>query len=322
MITQNDLALFEKDALGARFCWYKTGGPIDYLAQPKSINELKHVLKAAKENQFKVTILGGGSNTIIATQGIRGVGLVCRNLNTIEQLSDKLGSNRFYLGAGLSMAKVAKTMQEAHLTGAEFMIGIPGTLGGAIAMNAGATGQETQEIIESVDVLMISTLEVETWPKEKLQFAYRKSAIDPKQHVVVGATLNLKTGEPEIITKLMEQSLSFRQAHHPKEPNGGSVFKNPGNGLTAGKLLDDLGAKTWQEGGAFVSPLHANFIVNLQQATALDILRLMLKMKQSVWKANQVCLFPENRFVGDALPEETEIWQELHQNYSQNNSTV
>jgi UDP-N-acetylmuramate dehydrogenase len=276
------------------------------------VDELKQIIKAGKAQQLKITVLGGGSNTIIATQGIRGIGLICRGLTEIK----KLGDTRFYLGAGLSMAKVAKTLQEANLTRAEFMIGIPGTLGGAVAMNAGAMGQETAEMIESVDVFLINELKVETWPLEKLHFAYRKSAVNPEEHIVVGATLSLKHGDPIIIEKLMQQSLSFRQAHHPKEPNGGSVFKNPNPEQPAGKLLDGLGAKAWQEGGAFVSPMHANFIVNLQNATALDILRLMIRMKRSVWKAYQVCLFPENRFVGDALSEETQLLTELKQDYA------
>ena len=167
MTTETILNTLEKEVNAAKFCWYKTGGPIDFLAQPKTIDELTKIVEAAKAQQLKITVLGVGSNTIIATQGIRGISLICRGLTEIKRLD----ANRFYLGAGLAMAKVAKTMQEANLTGAEFMIGIPGTLGGAVALNAGAMGQETAEMIESVDVFLINKLVVKTWPLEKMCFA-------------------------------------------------------------------------------------------------------------------------------------------------------
>ncbi|MBY0405599.1 MAG: hypothetical protein K2X66_16980, partial [Cyanobacteria bacterium] len=207
--------------------------------------------------------------------------------------------------------KVAKIAQQHHLKGAEYMIGIPATLGGAVRMNAGALGQETSQVVRYVFVYNLTQGELEIWDPSKLQYSYRHSAIDPSNHVVLAAELEFQPGNFSEITELMENSVAFRKAHHPIEPNGGSVFRNPAPGVTAGKLLDDLGAKTWVEGGVRVSPLHANFIVNVQNGTSTDVLRLMLRMKQTVKEATGYDIFPENLFLGAATPEEVDLWSAL-----------
>lgn len=192
------------------------------------------------------------------------------------------------------------------------MIGIPGTMGGAVRMNAGALGQETADLVQSVRLFNLQTGEVEIWTSEQLQFSYRKSAIDPAQHIILSAELEFTPGDAPRIHQMMEQSVQFRKTHHPKEPNGGSVFKNPSKEMPMGKLMDELGAKgNWKEGGVMVSPLHGNFIVNVDNGTSTDVLRLMLRMKNAIKSHYKLDTHPENLLLGDATEEEQILWREL-----------
>lgn len=293
--------------MGAQYCSYRVGGPLDEPYLPKTLEDAVAVLAMAREKQRPLTVVGGGSNTIIASQGIRGVTFLSKRLQFVEQS----GEHSFRLGSGLPLAKVCKLAQDQSLSGAEFMIGVPGTLGGAVTMNAGAMGQETAEVLDHVILFNMDTGEIETWSHAQMQFAYRKSAIIPNRLIVLGAQLTFKPDDAQAIADRIRKSLSFRQEHHPKEPNGGSVFKNPAPDKPAGRLLDESGAKGWREGGAMVSPMHANFIVNTGQATSTDILRLMLRMKRTIQERYGLSTHPENRFMGDATPEEITIWEEL-----------
>jgi len=293
--------------MGSQYCSYRVGGPLDEPYLPKTLPEAIDVLTMVREKQRPLTVLGGGSNTIVASQGIRGVTFLCKRLMFVE-LVDAL---RFQIGAGMPLAKVCKLAQDHHLSGAEFMIGVPGTLGGAITMNAGAMGQETAEILEHAILFNMESGEIEHWPHEQLQFSYRKSAIQPQKMIILGAQLRLQPGNAKEIADLIQKSLTFRQKHHPKDPNGGSVFKNPLPDHPSGRLLDELGAKGWREEGAMISPMHANFIVNIDNATSTDILRLMLRMKRAIREHYNLEVFPENRFLGDATEEEITIWEEL-----------
>jgi UDP-N-acetylmuramate dehydrogenase len=293
--------------LGSQYCSYRVGGPLDLVLLPTLLEEACDNLDFNKKSGLPLTILGGGSNTIIASQGIRGTTFIAKRLMFIEPVDE----THLKLGAGLPLAKVCKIAQERNLSGAEFMIGVPGTLGGAIAMNAGAMGQDTASILDTAFIYNLETQCVEEWSAEKLNFSYRMSAIDPKHHVVLGALLKFEPAEAEGIAKRIQASLSFRQVHHPKEPNGGSVFKNPSPDKPCGRLLDELGAKTWSHGGAKVSAMHANFIVNTGQATSTDILELMLKMQRALETHYGLAVSPENRFIGEASVQEAAIWKEL-----------
>lgn len=297
----------ETQVNGAQFCSYRVGGPLDEAYLPKTLKEAISTLEAIEASGKPLTVLGGGSNTLIASQGIRGATFLAKRLMFTEPVDD----TTFLIGAGVPLAKVCKLAQDHHLTGAEFMIGVPGTLGGALVMNAGAMGQDTAPLVNHVVLFNRNTGNVETWTPEKLAFSYRKSAINPACHIVLAAQLTFTPGDPSDIDALIKKSLTFRQTHHPKEPNGGSVFKNPAPEKPAGKLLDECGAKTWAEGGARVSPMHANFIVNTGGATSTDILRLMTRMKETVRARYNVEMFPENRFLGDATKEEIALWEDL-----------
>jgi UDP-N-acetylmuramate dehydrogenase len=293
---------------GANFTTYRIGGPLDEAYQPSSEAEIVAILSEVYRSGKKLTVLGWGGNSIIATAGIRGMTIITRKLDWVEQLSP----TRLAFGAGVHMAKSSSAALKYALAGGEFMIGIPGTIGGAIRMNAGALGQEMAHLVRSVNLFNLKTGQVETWLPEQLGFSYRKSAIQPNQSIVLSAELEFQAGEAHKISQMMDQSVNFRKSHHPKEPNGGSVFKNPAPDMPMGRLMDELGAKgNWREGGAMVSPLHGNFIVNIDHATSTDVLKLMLRMKRAIQDRFGLDCHPENLFLGEATEEEQTLWQEL-----------
>lgn len=292
---------------GADFSTYRIGGPIREACMPETMDEAVAVLKQAVADHKPITVLGWGGNTLIASAGVSGVTLITRKMNWVEQLDD----NRFEMGAGVHLAKAATVAYKAGLHGGEFMIGIPGTVGGAVRMNAGAMGQETAAVVESATVFNVETGEAEHWPKARMNYRYRHSAVDPARHIVLSAVLRFEPGDPAQIKALMDKSVAFRKAHHPTEPNGGSVFKNPAPDKPSGMLLDQLGAKDWWEGGVRVSPMHANFIVNVDCGTSTDVLKLMLRMKRAIRDNYHCDVTPENVFLGDATDEEQALWREL-----------
>lgn len=293
---------------GSNFTTYRIGGPLQEAYQPASEADMLAVLRMVHESGKPLTVLGWGGNTIIASAGISGVTLITRKLDWVEPKSD----TRLAFGAGVHLAKASHEALKRGLTGGEYMIGIPGTIGGAVRMNAGALGQETADITRSVNLFNLETGQPETWGPEQLQFSYRKSAIDPARHIVLSAELEFKPGDPETIQELMEGSVSFRKTHHPKEPNGGSVFKNPSKEMPAGRLIEELGGKgQWREGGVMVSPLHGNFIINVDNGTSTDVLRLMTRMKHEIKMHYGLDVHPENLFIGDATDEEQILWREL-----------
>lgn len=311
MITASELKP-ERQLMGHQFSTYRIGGPIEEAYQPASVEEAVAVLQNIYQKdgiQKPLTVLGWGGNTLIASAGISGLTLITRKMTWVHPL----GNFRFEFGAGVHLAKVAATALQQSLTGAEFTIGIPGTVGGAIRMNAGAMRQETQNVIESVTLYNLEKRQLETWEPEALGFAYRKSNIDPQKVVVLSAVMGFEKGDKDQIKAKMDENVQFRKSHHPIEPNGGSVFQNPLPDKPAGMLLDKLGAKSWVEGGVRISPLHANFIINHDNGSSLDVLRLMRRMQLAIWEHYQLSTHPENKFMGDATAEEASLWQALTQ---------
>ena len=294
--------------MGANFTTYRIGGPLEEAYQPAGEAEMIAVLQETRRSGKKLTVLGWGGNSIIASRGISGVTVITRKLDWVEPKF----LTRIAFGAGVHLAKSASAALKQSLTGGEYMIGIPGTIGGAIRMNAGALGQETAEVVRSVNLFNLQTGEVETWLPEQLGFSYRKSSIDPQRHIILSAELEFQPGDAAKISEMMEQSVAFRKTHHPKEPNGGSVFKNPSKEMPAGRLMEELGAKgVWREGGVMVSPLHGNFIVNVDNGTSTDVLKLMLRMKRAIHEHYGLDAHPENLFLGDSTEEEIALWREL-----------
>jgi UDP-N-acetylmuramate dehydrogenase len=295
----------------APYSTYRIGGTMDEAYLPASIAEVEQWLEANAAyitEKGAPTVLGWGSNSLVATQGIRGQTLITRKLNFIEALDEQT----FRIGAGVHLAKVAKLALDSGLSGGEFFVGIPGTMGGAVKMNAGAMGQETSTLIKQVLVLNFKTQVLQWLQPDALHFTYRYSAINPAHQLIVAADCHFEQGNIEEARLRMEQNMQFRKAHHPIEPNGGSVFRNPENAPSVGKIMDDLGARGhWRVGQAQVSPKHGNFIINLGEATSTEVLRLMLQMKEAAATNYNVEIYPENRFLGDATPEEQALWQAL-----------
>jgi|GEM_PF-530749 len=296
----------------APYSTYRIGGPMDIAWHPKSALELEALLTGinplVKDQQTTLNIIGWGSNTLIATNGIRGNTIITRKLDNIV---DK-GNGLFIIDAGVHLAKVAQTIYKAGYTGAEYLIGIPGTMGGAAMMNAGAMGQDTAAIVEQVLVYDFDANATGWISEETLHFAYRYSALDPHHKMVLAIKCRFFEGDPAEAKAQMDQNIAFRRAHHPIEPNGGSVFRNPEGGPAVGQMMDELGAKgIWIEGGAMVSPLHGNFIINRGHATSHDVLTLMTRMQQAAMNHYGKRIHPENRFMGDATPEETALWKQL-----------
>jgi len=296
--------------MGSSFTTYRIGGPLDEAYQPATEADMLTLLTEVQQSGKMLTMLGWGGNSIIASAGIRGVTIITRKLDWVEQKS----ATRLAFGAGAHLAKSASAALKHSLSGGEFMIGIPGTIGGAVRMNAGALGQDMSNLVQNVTLFNRETAQVETWTAEQLGFSYRKSTILPEKHIVLSAELEFQPGDAEKISTMMDQSVNFRKTHHPKEPNGGSVFKNPAPDMPVGHLMEELGAKGhWREGGAMVSPLHGNFIVNIAQATSTDVLKLMLRMQQAIQERYGLSTHPENLFLGDATDKEQTLWQTLNE---------
>ncbi len=295
--------------MGSQFTTYKIGGPLAEAYQPTTMADAVSILKHAVGSGKALTILGWGGNSLIASAGISGITLITRKMGWVNPINE----TELEFGAGVHLAKAATEALNHRLQGGEFMIGIPGTIGGAVRMNAGALSQEMANLVQSAQVFDLQTGETQTWTREQLGFAYRKSNINPAQHVVLSARLKFQPGDPESIQAIMDKSVNFRRSHHPLEPNGGSVFKNPTPDQPMGKLIEELGGKDWTEGGVRISPRHGNFIINLGTGTSTDVLKLMLRMKREVKARYNLDTHPENLFLGDATEEENKLWQELTQ---------
>lgn len=273
---------------------FRIGGPADYLAQPQSVAELQALLVAAKKLELPVTVLGNGSNLLVRDKGIRG--LVIKLGNGLMDI--KLDGNVMTFGSGVSLALAGYKAYEAGLTGMEFACGIPGSIGGAVYMNAGAYDGEMANIVREIQVLMPNN-EVKTLKAEELDFSYRHSALQGTDMLVVSVTVELKAGEKEAIKAKMDDFSQRRSSKQPIEmPSAGSTFKRP-PGYFAGTLIDQNGLKGYTVGGAQVSPKHAGFVVNLGNATAADVLQLIKDVQEKIFAAEGVHLEPEVLIIGE-----------------------
>ncbi len=260
----------------APYTWLKLGGPAQYLMEPRTTEELVGVIKCAHESNVPVHILGDGSNLLIRDEGISGVviRLVSGDFSNIEVKGEQVTA-----GAGTLLSHVISRSVAAGLTGLETLAGIPGTVGGAITGNVGGKSGEIGPLVESIDV-MTSTGEIETIPAELLGFGYRKSNIDAA--VILSATLKLREGDPNEITKRLRKLWIMKRASQPlSSQSAGCIFKNP-PGLSAGALIDQAGLKGTRIGDCEVSDLHANFIITHENATSADLLRLIDLIRSKV----------------------------------------
>lgn len=271
---------------------YKAGGKGKVLVIPEDIEKLSILLKYIKENNLKYKILGYGSNLLFGDNGYDGILIKLDNLNNIE-----LTRNKIVVGAGFSLIKVSLFAARHDLTGLEFASGIPGTVGGAVFMNAGAYKSDMGYIVESVKVLT-PNLEVKTMTNREMDFHYRTSFLQKNPgYICLEATLNLKRGKKEAILEVIRDRKARRIESQPLEyPSAGSVFRNPPDDF-AGRLIEELGYKGKRLGGAMVSAKHANFVINYDHARGDDIKKLILEIQEKVKEKYNIELKIEQEFV-------------------------
>ena len=279
----------------ARFTTFRVGGPADVLVSIDSAAEISVALRAAKAANVPVTIIGNGSNLLVRDGGIRGLVMrISQPMSAITREGDTL-----HVQAGATLPAVAGFAQRSGLEGLAPMAGIPGTIGGAVIMNAGAYGGEMSQVVTRVDAIARSDGKPIRFEGRSLGFAYRHSAMMDANVIVTDVTLRLTPGDPDAIARRTEELLVARREKQPLEyPSAGSTFKRP-EGAFAAKLIDDAGLKGLRIGDAQVSEKHAGFIVNLGSATASDILALMAEVQSRVLAASGITLEPEVRILGE-----------------------
>ena len=277
-----------------RHTTFRIGGPADYLIRPETEEVLRKILALCAEEKLPYFILGNGSNLLVSDQGYRGV--IIQIYKNFQQCVTE--GNVIRAGAGILLSRLSAAAGEAGLTGLEFASGIPGTLGGAVFMNAGAYGGEMKDILSWADVLD-EERKLRRLSAEELELGYRTSRVKKEGWIVTGAELKLKFGDPEKIREKIEELKAARTSKQPLEyPSAGSTFKRP-EGYFAGKLIMDAGLRGFRVGGAQVSEKHCGFVINTGNATAADVRELMRQVQEKVWEKYQVRLEPEVRFLGD-----------------------
>lgn len=273
--------------------YFKVGGPADILVNPENISEVQAIIKICKENGINYYLLGNGSNLLIKDGGIRGVVIKLSKLNKIE-----VQENKIMAQSGATLYEVAQVALAQGLKGMEFASGIPGSIGGAAAMNAGAYDGEMSMVMESM-LAIDGNGELLTLTKEEMELSYRSSAILKYGYTVVSVTLSLQVGDVEVIKARMDTLAKRRSDKQPLEyPSAGSTFKRP-EGHFAGKLIEDCGLKGTCVGDAQVSEKHSGFIINRKNASAKDILDLILLVQKEVEEKFGVKLYTEVKILGE-----------------------
>ncbi len=281
----------------ARHTSFRIGGPADLFVLVQNTQDLGRALRFASERGLPVHMLGGGTNVLVLDEGVRGLVLkLDGEFKDIDWVRDGAGA-RVIAGAAVSMVGLARRVTDQGLSGLEFAAGIPGTLGGAVVMNAGTYLGCIADVATRV-WLMDGRGELQERVKDGMGFGYRTSVLQQDPHYVCRVEMELAEGDRARLKSTVREHLERRAATQPlSQPNAGSIFKNP-PGDYAGRLIEAVGAKGWQSGGAMVSPLHANFIVNTGQATARDVLTLMERVKAAVRERFGVELEPEIKIWG------------------------
>jgi UDP-N-acetylmuramate dehydrogenase len=285
----------------SRHTSFGIGGPADLLVYPADSDDLAALLREIRAQELNYIVLGGGTNVLVRDGGFRGVVISLRRLNAIRVAREyrSLGGSyaAVYAEAGAALAKVISFAANEALTGLEFATGIPGTIGGAVCMNAGTAEGEMGDVVETVTLLTPGG-ELVTRSKEEMGFGYRTASV-PAGHVVLSALLQLRHDEKKKIEAKVKALMDKRKDRQPWGlQNAGSMFKNPLD-ESAGKLIESAGLKGKAVGGAQVSEKHANFIVNTGKAKAADVLALMEIVKQTVLDVHGARLEPEIKIIGE-----------------------
>ena len=285
--------VFTKEPM-SRHTTFRAGGPADFFVTPEKEGQVRKTLSLLKEAQVPRYIMGNGSNLLVGDRGYRGVILqICKKMNRI-----RIQDTVIQAQAGVLLSKIAAEAQAKGLTGFEFASGIPGSLGGAVMMNAGAYGGEMKQVLIQAQILNASG-EIEDVLAEEMELGYRSSVFSRNGGVILSASIQLEPGDPPAIQSRMEELKFLRTSKQPLEyPSAGSTFKRP-EGYFAGKLIQDAGLRGFQVGGAQVSEKHCGFVINKDQASAMDIRSLMEQVSEKVYTRFGVRLEPEVKLIGE-----------------------
>lgn len=263
----------------AKHTSFKIGGPADVFIKVDNIEELKETLDLSKQNQIPLTIIGNGSNLLVTDKGIRGI-TAKLNLKDIE-IKNENNKQIIKVDAGVPVGLLAQKLLKEEIAGFEELSGIPGTIGGAVIMNAGAHGKELKDILKKVTAMDYNG-NIHEFTNEECLFSYRNSRFQKEKYIILQATLELEKGNSTEIKEKMDEYMQFRKEKQPIEyPNAGSTFKRGEDFVTA-KLIDEAGLKGYKVGGAQVSKKHAGFIVNVDNATAKDVIELTDYIKEKI----------------------------------------
>ena len=280
---------------------FKIGGKVDRVFFPTSVDEFLEILNSEPDAR----VFGNLSNTLISSDGYDGAVILTTKMDTT-----KIDGKKLYAECGIKGPRLSQIAQQNGLSGFEFMIGFPGSLGGNVYMNASAHSQCISDKLVSVSCY--DGKSVIKLSKDDMRFSYRKSRCSEDNFIVLSAEFELDPSDKDIIQSKMNENLEFRRIHQPSLalPNCGSIFKNP-QGDSAGRLLESVGAKNMSEGGVHVWENHANFIVNTNNGSSIDVLRLMTKMTNAVKKQYNIKLEPEIKYLGNKNKEEVDLWLNL-----------
>jgi UDP-N-acetylmuramate dehydrogenase len=286
----------ERDAPLARFTTMRVGGAADLLATAHNAFELRALARFARSRDLPLTLLGRGSDVVISDRGIRGL------VVHVRAEGSRIDGSTYRAEAGVPMARAATETQKAGLSGLEFGLAIPGSVGGAVWANAGAHGSDVASVLESAEILDRDGRDARLAP-EDLAFAYRDSRLKHPDHageIVVAATFRLEPADADTIKGRLDEIRRWRQAHQPLGlPSAGSTFRNPPQGPSAGERIDRAGLKGLRIGGARVSEKHANFVVTERGATASDVRRLIDRIRATILERDGVELQLEVELLGD-----------------------
>ena len=276
------------------YSFTKTGGNAEVLVKINNEKDLQNVIAYSNENNITLTILGNGSNVLISDNGIQGIVALTSDMNNIELLEGEVIS----CYAGLTLKELTDFCIENSLTNLEFSCGIPGSVGGAIFMNAGAYGGEMKEVVQKVEVFTKNG-EKKIYTNEQMEFSYRHSVIQETKEIISKVYFQMKKGNKKEIISKVEELNQMRSDKQPLEyPSSGSVFKRP-EGYFAGKLIQDAGLQGLTVGGAQVSKKHAGFMVNINSATCEDYKNLIKEVQKKVFEDSGVELECEVKILGE-----------------------
>lgn len=282
-----------KDIRLENYTTFKIGGPADIFVTPDSYESVAEVVKFAKENEIPFFYLGNGSNVLVKDRGYRGIIINFSKLNKIS-----LDGNKIIAQSGASLKDVSNFALENSLTGLEFACGIPGTVGGASAMNAGAYHGEIKNVVENI-LMVNGNDEIRRVHVDELNFGYRQSLLLQENYAALEVCYSLKPGDYHAIKNRIDELTRWRTENQPLEvPSAGSTFKRP-EGYFTGKLIQDAGLKGFSLGGAQVSPKHAGFVINSNKATAEEVIELIHFIMKSIKEIYDIELSPEVRIIGE-----------------------